>query len=136
MQRFAVADGGVALELEFAWDHVLGEVALADEIWHDIHLWRIDHEKRFAHRGFLFPEADMDLGEESTPAYFIRVVEIRGRGIRVFRGTVTDDEQGRIWLGGERHDGKWRVFPGLQAAVESNGKALTAGVIHHDGFNL
>ena len=111
MQGFAADDGGRAGELEFARDDVLGEIAFADEIRHDVDLVGIDHVERLAHRGFLFPEAAMHLGEQAAAADFIGVVEVGRGGVRILGGPVTDDEKGAVRLRRDGHGGKVAGLP-------------------------
>jgi hypothetical protein len=112
MQGFSAHHRGRTAQFEFAGNYILGEIALADEIRDDVNLVGIDHVERLTHRGFLFPETTMHFGKQSAAADFIGVIEIGCGRIRVFSGSVTDDEQGAVWFWRERHGRKVPSFRG------------------------
>ena len=76
MEFFAAHGCRVSLQFQFAGNHLLGEVSLADEIRHHIDLLAIGQVPCFAERRFLFPENAVNLGEEIPAANFGRVFEI------------------------------------------------------------
>lgn len=102
MERFSSDLCGRSGELEFAWDHILGEIPLADETGDHINFLGVDQVNRLAHGWLFFPEAAMDFGEKASSANLVGMFEIGSRGIWILCGAVTDDEEGACWLG---HDG-------------------------------
>lgn len=79
MKRFAANDGGRAIKSKLARDHILREIAFADEVRHYIDLIGIDHVEGLAQGGFFFPKAAMHFGENSAAADFVGMIEV-GRG--------------------------------------------------------
>lgn len=92
-------------EFEFAWDDILREVALADEVWHDVNFLTIGQITRLAKRWLFFPENAVDFSKEVALADFVGVLEVRHRGIGILGGSVTGDEKGGVWLRCDGHRG-------------------------------
>lgn len=110
MKGLAANDGGRAIKPKLSRDHILREIAFADEVRHNIDLVGINHVKGFAQGRFFFPKAAMHLGENPAAADLIGVIEV-GRGrIGILRRAMADDEQGAVWLGRDRHAAKLAVF--------------------------
>jgi hypothetical protein len=103
VESFPSYCGGGAGELEFPWDDILGEISLTYEVWDHVNLVCIDLIPRFTHRRFFLPKAAMDLREKSARAYLVRVFKIGSRGVRIFSGTMADDEESAVWFRDESH---------------------------------
>jgi len=101
VEIFPPDHGGWAGELKLARDHVLGEIALADEVRDDVNVIGIDQVESLSKGGLLFPKAAVDFAEKIAAADLIGMVEIRGGRIRILGGTVADDEQGAVRLRGD-----------------------------------
>ena len=129
MKDFAADEGGWAGELEFPWDDVLGEIALADEIRHDVDLCGIDHIEGLAHRRFFFPETAMHFRKQATAADFIGMLEIRSRRVGIAGGSMTDDEQGAVGFRRDGHDGK---LTGFQRIARQGRKFQFSGIGFQD----
>ncbi len=106
MDRFAIAVRGGAVELKFAREHLLAEVAFADEIRHDVDDLAVHHLVHLAHVRLFFPEAAGDFTEEATAADGVGVQVRRGAGVRVRGGTVTDDDEGGVGVRAQ----EWREW--------------------------
>jgi hypothetical protein len=111
LARVGVGQGGVggvgsvrvppvgvpALQAEFAGDHLLGEVPLADEQRDDVHLLACDGPEHLPGRGLFLPERLPHLLEGARRPDSVGVGEgwFVGRGIPV--RAVSDDDQGWHW---------------------------------------
>ena len=80
-------------ETEFARDDRLREVALADEIRHDIHVLAIHAVQHLPQARLLFPKRAMHLAENSAPADFLSEVPSRRARVGIQRRAVSGDDQ-------------------------------------------
>ena len=105
VDRFTIALRGGAVEAEFAWEHLLAEVAFADEIRHDVNHLAVHHLIHFAHVRLLFPEAAHHFTKQTPLADRVGVQVRRRTGVRVRRGTMTDDDEGGVFVGVQKGEG-------------------------------
>ena len=107
VDRFAIAVRGRAIKLQLTWEHLLAEVAFADEIRDDVDDLAVHHLVHFAHVGLFFPEAADDFAEEAAAADGVGVQVRRCAGVRIRGGTVTDDDEGGVCVSVQGQDGSW-----------------------------
>ena len=79
--------------------HLLAEVTLADEVRHDVDLATVHGLKHLAHVRLLLPEAAHHLPEQPALADGIGMLMRRSTGVRIHRGTMTDDDEGGVGIG-------------------------------------
>ncbi len=107
--RLPVAPRHRAVQPQFARQHFLAEVTLADEVRDDVDDIALHHLEDLAHVRLLFPEAAGHLGEQAQAADGVRVRVGGGAGVRVERGPVPDQDQGGVRFGGQRQGGGFSV---------------------------
>jgi hypothetical protein len=90
-------------ETHFAGDHLLGEIALADEIGHDEHPGSGGPAQRAVDVGLLLPEALDDLGKYVSLTQFVGMLMGWRRGVGVQRGAVSDQDQRGVFVIVMRH---------------------------------
>lgn len=90
--RFSSYSARRSGEFKFAWDDILGEIALADEVRHDVNFLTIGEITRLAKRWLFFPENAVDFGKEAALADLIGMLEVRHGRIRILGGSMTGDE--------------------------------------------
>src|SRR5882762_6644746 len=90
----------LTVQPQFAWNHCLGEITLADEIWDDVNVFdraRIEQKDRVAQTRLFFPTRTLHIGKNISTPNLGRVRQSRRARIPIHRRAMTDDEHcGRL----------------------------------------
>src|SRR5205823_2873889 len=90
----------LTVQPQFAWNHCLGEITLADEIWDDVNVFDrawIKQKDRVAQTRLFFPKRTLHIGKNISTPNLGPMREGRRARIRIHRRAMTDDEQRGLW---------------------------------------
>src|SRR6266436_3585509 len=86
----------LTVQPQFAWNHCLGEITLADEIRDDVNVFDrtwIEQKDRVAQTRLFFPKRTLHIGKNISAPNLGRMRQSRRARVRIYRRAMTDDEQ-------------------------------------------
>src|SRR6266705_2267984 len=84
----------LTVQPQFAWNHCLGEITLADEIWDDVNVFdraRIKQKDRVAQTRLFFPKRARHIAENISTPNLGRVRHSRPARVRINGRAMTDN---------------------------------------------
>src|SRR5580692_3690294 len=96
-------------KFKFSRNDYLGEVTIADKVWHDVNIVALDHLQDLSEAWFLFPKTAINFREKAAPNNLVRMLKGWRTRIGIQRGAMTYQNEGTFPL--VRHVPKLDVSP-------------------------
>ena|SRR5438105_4056289 len=89
----------LTVQPQFAWNHCLGEITLADEIWDDVNVFdraRTKQKDRVAQTRLFFPKCAGHIAKNVSSPDLSRMRQRRRARIRIHGRAMTDDQKSAV----------------------------------------